>query len=326
MTNMTNTPDFTRSHEVMLALKKNFSSVVIGQHQAIDELLMCVAAGGHILIEGVPGLAKTLLARALAQSTQAEHVRIQFTPDLMPSDIVGHAMFEQQTNRFTIRQGPVFSNIVIADEINRAPAKTQSALLEAMQEQQVSLEGETRRLPNPFIVVATQNPIEQEGTYPLPQAQLDRFLCKTLMDYPNADDEKEMLNLVTHEQVANQFSLTSLEPVASIDDVTALQTATSFVAVDDAVQRYIVELVQSTRQWNGIDIGAGPRASIALLRAARGQAMLEGQTYATPDHVKRVAPAILRHRIQLTPDLDIEGYKADDMINTLLNDVSAPRQ
>ena len=323
---MNSATDFQASHAMLMALKNNFSSVVIGQQQSINEVLVCIAAGGHMLIEGVPGLAKTLLARSLAQSAQAAHVRIQFTPDLMPSDIVGHVMFEQDSNKFIVREGPVFANIVIADEINRAPAKTQSALLEAMQEQQVSIEGDSRKLPDPFIVIATQNPIDQEGTYPLPQAQLDRFLCKLLINYPAPEDELIMLQQVTHEQVADRFSLDNLKPVASIEDLKALQIATSFVSVDEAVQRYIVEIVNATRNWNGIDIGAGPRASISLLRAARGHAMLEGQSFVTPDNVKAMGAAVLRHRIQLTPDLEIEGYRPDDVVSNLLNDINAPRQ
>ena len=323
---MNTATDLQDSHAILMALKNNFASVVIGQQQSINEVLVCIAAGGHMLIEGVPGLAKTLMARSLAQSAQAAHVRIQFTPDLMPSDIVGHVMFEQDSNKFIVREGPIFANIVIADEINRAPAKTQSALLEAMQEQQVSIEGDSRVLPDPFIVIATQNPIDQEGTYPLPQAQLDRFLCKLLIDYPAPEDELIMLRQVTHEQVADRFSLDSLKPVASIDDLKALQIATSFVSVDEAVQRYIVEIVSATRNWNGIDIGAGPRASISLLRAARGHAMLEGQSFVTPDNVKAMGAAVLRHRIQLTPDLEIEGYRADDVVSNLLNDINAPRQ
>lgn len=319
-------PDIATSHSLLMALKQNFNSVVIGQEQTVDDVLACVAAGGHILIEGVPGLAKTLLARSLAQSTNAAHVRIQFTPDLMPSDITGHTMFEQDTNKFTVREGPIFANIVIADEINRAPAKTQSALLEAMQEQQVSIEGDSRALPDPFIVIATQNPIEQEGTYPLPMAQLDRFLCKLLIDYPEPQDEVRMLKLVTHEQVANQFSLDDLKPVATTENIIAMQTATSYITVDDSVQKYIVDIVSATRAWNGIDVGAGPRASISLLRAARGHAMLLGQAFVTPDNVKSMAPAVLRHRIQLTPDLEIEGYKPDDVVANLLNDTNAPRQ
>lgn len=323
---MTPAPDIATSHALLMALKENFNAVVIGQEQAVDDVLACVAAGGHILIEGVPGLAKTLLARSLAQSTDAEHVRIQFTPDLMPSDITGHTMFEQDTNKFIVREGPIFTNIVIADEINRAPAKTQSALLEAMQEQQVSIEGDSRALPDPFIVIATQNPIEQEGTYPLPMAQLDRFLCKLLIHYPEPEDEVRMLKLVTHEQVANQFSLDNVKPVATPANIIALQAATSYISVDDSVQRYIVDIVCATRAWNGIDVGAGPRASISLLRAARGHAMLQGQAFVTPDNVKSMAPAVLRHRIQLTPDLEIEGYKPDDVVANLLNETNAPRQ
>jgi len=323
---MSTAPDIATSHSLLMALKDNFNSVVIGQKQTVDDVLACVAAGGHVLIEGVPGLAKTLLARSLAQSANAAHVRIQFTPDLMPSDITGHTMFEQDTNKFIVREGPIFANIVIADEINRAPAKTQSALLEAMQEQQVSIEGDSRALPDPFIVIATQNPIEQEGTYPLPMAQLDRFLCKLLIDYPEPKDEVQMLKLVTHEQVANQFSLDAVTPVATPESIIALQAATSYITVDDSVQQYIVDIVSATRDWNGIDVGAGPRASISLLRAARGHAMLKGQSFVTPDNVKSMAPAVLRHRIQLTPDLEIEGYKPDDVVASLLNDTNAPRQ
>jgi len=323
---MSTAPDIATSHSLLMALKDNFNSVVIGQEQTVDDVLACVAAGGHVLIEGVPGLAKTLLARSLAQSADAAHVRIQFTPDLMPSDITGHTMFEQDTNKFIVREGPIFANIVIADEINRAPAKTQSALLEAMQEQQVSIEGDSRALPDPFIVIATQNPIEQEGTYPLPMAQLDRFLCKLLIDYPEPKDEVQMLKLVTHEQVANQFSLDAVTPVATPESIIALQAATSYITVDDSVQQYIVDIVSATRDWNGIDVGAGPRASISLLRAARGHAMLKGQSFVTPDNVKSMAPAVLRHRIQLTPDLEIEGYKPDDVVASLLNDTNAPRQ
>ncbi len=322
---MNQSPQFDRSHENLQKLRENFSTVVIGQQTTIDELLVCVTAGGHVLVEGVPGLAKTLLARCLAQSTQANDVRIQFTPDLMPSDIVGHAMFDHENQSFTVREGPVFANIVIADEINRAPAKTQSALLEAMQEQQVSIEGETRDLPQPFIVIATQNPIEQEGTYPLPQAQLDRFLCKILIDYPSASDELTMLQKITHESVAQKLDLSTLNKVTTLDDILSLQSTASFVAVDAEVQRYIVDIIVATRSWNGIDFGAGPRGSIALLRTARAHALMQGQAFVTPDNVKAMANAVLRHRIQLTADLDIEGYTADDVINEMMATVNAPR-
>lgn len=317
---------FATAHSNLNKLRDNFGHVIIGQQQTIDELLICVAAGGHVLIEGVPGLAKTLLARCLAYSAQAQDVRIQFTPDLMPSDIVGHAMFDHDQQTFTVREGPVFANVVVADEINRAPAKTQSALLEAMQEQQVSIEGETRELPQPFIVLATQNPIEQEGTYPLPQAQLDRFLCKILIDYPSPNDELQMLQQITHESIANQLDLSRLQAVISLNDLLDIQQSASFISVDAAVQQYIVNIVTSTRKWNGIDIGAGPRGSISLLRAARARALLLGADFVTPDDVKAIATAVLRHRIQLTPDLEIEGYSADDVIANLLQSVEAPRK
>lgn len=317
---------FFAAHTNLNKLRENFGNVIIGQQETIDELLICVAAGGHVLIEGVPGLAKTLLARCLAYSAQAQDARIQFTPDLMPSDIVGHAMFDHEQQTFTVREGPVFANVVVADEINRAPAKTQSALLEAMQEQQVSIEGDTRKLPQPFIVLATQNPIEQEGTYPLPQAQLDRFLCKILIDYPKPDEELLMLQQITHESIAHELDLSRLEAVITLDDLIAIQQAASFVSVDASVQQYIVNIVTATRKWNGIDIGAGPRGSISLLRAARARALLNGADFVTPDDVKHIATAVLRHRIQLTPDLEIEGYSPDDVIASLLQTVEAPRK
>ena len=323
---MNDNVNFEAAHHVLTNLKSNFANVVVGQTAAIEELLVCVAAGGHVLIEGVPGLAKTLLARCLSVSAQANDVRIQFTPDLMPSDIIGHAMFDSQQHTFTVRQGPIFANVVVADEINRAPAKTQAALLEAMQEQQVSIEGDTQALPQPFIVIATQNPIEQEGTYPLPQAQLDRFLCKVLISYPSEADELLMLQKVTHENIANDLDLSNLKTVCSLDALIAVQEASSMIAVDEAVQRYIVSIIQASRNWNGIDVGAGPRGSIALLRAARGHAILQGNNFVTPDNVKAMAAATLRHRIQLTPDLDIEGYSPDDVIADMLGNVNAPRQ
>lgn len=316
----------SEAHRNLNKLRDNFGHVIIGQQDTIDELLICVAAGGHVLIEGVPGLAKTLLARCLAFSAQAQDARIQFTPDLMPSDIVGHAMFDHEQQTFTVREGPIFANVIVADEINRAPAKTQSALLEAMQEQQVSIEGDTRKLPQPFIVLATQNPIEQEGTYPLPQAQLDRFLCKILIDYPKPDEELLMLQKVTHENIAHELDLSQLEAVINLDDLNDIQQAASFVSVDASVQQYIVNIVTATRKWNGIDIGAGPRGSISLLRAARARALLHGAAFVTPDDVKHIATAVLRHRIQLTPDLEIEGYSPDDVIASLLQSVEAPRK
>lgn len=321
-----NNSNFSVAHDHLQSLRQAIQSTIIGQTQVIDDLLVAAAASGHVLIEGVPGLGKTLLVRCLAKCIDCSYSRVQFTPDLMPSDIVGHAMFDGKTQEFLIRRGPVFTNFVLADEINRSPAKTQAALLEAMQEQQVSIEGETMALPDPFIVLATQNPIEQEGTYPLPQAQLDRFLIKVLIEYPDELDELDMLKLTTTDSTGDSLDLSRIQTFLGPQDLINIQAAASQIHVDDAVARYIVTLVRATRDWNGIDTGAGPRASIALLRVARAQALLNGHDFVTPDDVKTIATAVLRHRIALTADLEIEGYRADDIINNLLDQTQAPRQ
>jgi len=251
--------------------------------------------------------------------------RIQFTPDLMPSDVTGHAMFDMKSESFHIRRGPVFCNLLLGDEINRAPAKTQSAMLEAMQEQQVTIEGQALSLDRPFLVLATQNPIEQEGTYPLPQAQLDRFLLKVFIDYPNADEELAVVRQVTGGQVGDQLDVSRVEPVATTEDVLELQSVTARLPLDDSILDYAVRIVRATRGRQGIETGAGPRASIALVRAARAQGMVGGNGCVTPDDVKAIAPAVLRHRIKLTADLEIEGYRPDEVLAELLADVAAPR-
>jgi MoxR-like ATPase len=320
------TVNVAHAHELLLSVRGMLQETVIGQRRVIDDLLVAATAGGHVLVEGVPGLGKTLLVRCLAQCIAGSFNRVQFTPDLMPSDIVGHAMFDADTQQFSIRRGPVFANFIVADEINRAPAKTQAALLEAMQEQQVSIEGETMALPSPFMVLATQNPIEQEGTYPLPQAQLDRFLTKLLIDYPDEQDEIDMLRLTTNGHVGDKLDISRIKTVMQASDLVALQRSAATIHVDDAVAAYIVELVRSTRAWNGIDVGAGPRASIAMLRAARAQALLNGHDFVTPDDVKSIAPGVLRHRIALSADLEIEGYQTDDVVRDLLEQIAAPRQ
>lgn len=323
---MNNDNNISTAHDHLQSLRQSLKTTIIGQTRVIDDLLVAAAASGHVLIEGVPGLGKTLLVRCLAKCIQCDYNRIQFTPDLMPSDIVGHAMFDSNTHQFSIRRGPVFTNFVLADEINRSPAKTQAALLEAMQEQQVSIEGETMPLPDPFMVLATQNPIEQEGTYPLPQAQLDRFLIKVRIEYPDESDELEMLKLTTTDSTGDSLDLSRIESFLGPQDLLNIQSSATRVHVDDAVARYIVALVRATRDWNGIDSGAGPRASIALLRVARAQALLNGHDFVTPDDVKAIAGAVLRHRITLTADLEIEGYRADDIIKNLLDQTQAPRQ
>ncbi|TAA25578.1 AAA family ATPase [Pseudoxanthomonas winnipegensis] len=308
------------------AVRTEVARAFIGQPQALDQILIALLAGGHVLIEGVPGLGKTLLVRALAQALSLDFARVQFTPDLMPSDVSGHAVFDPGTQRFEIRRGPVFTHLLLADEINRAPAKTQSALLEAMQEGQVTIEGQSFPLAPPFLTLATQNPVEQEGTYPLPEAQLDRFLLKVLIDYPALEDEKRMVDAITTGRTAADFDLSQVRCVASASDVVALQRATAQVQVDAQVIDYAVRLAAATRSWPGIALGAGPRGSIALVRAARAQAVLGGRDFVIPDDVREVALPALRHRIALAPELQIEGQSPDDVLTALLAKVEAPRK
>ncbi len=306
-------------------LEASVTLALIGQRQVIREAVVALAAAGHVLLEGVPGVGKTLLVRALAAAMGGRYSRIQFTPDLMPSDIAGHALFDMKSEEFRIRRGPVFCNLLLGDEINRAPAKTQSALLEAMQEQQVTIEGRSLPLAPPFLVYATQNPIEQEGTYPLPQAQLDRFLLKVFIGYPGADEELAVVRAVTQDRVGDQLDTSGVTRVLSPEDVIAIQGVAARLRLDDSVLAYAVRLVRSARDWQGIETGPGPRASVALVRAARGHALAEGRDFVTPDDVKAMAPAVLRHRIKLTADLEIEGYRPDDVLRDLLAGVAAPR-
>ena len=306
-------------------LETNLQNVVIGQQRVVREVLITMLAGGHAIVEGVPGLGKTLLVRSMAASVNAVFRRIQFTPDLMPSDISGHELFELQTNTFKVRKGPVFTNFLLADEINRAPAKTQSALLEVMQEQQVTIEGKSYKLPGPFLVLATQNPIEQEGTYALPQAQLDRFLLKIFISYPDAGPEAEIVRSVTQNAVGEKINTAGIEQLLEKEDILRLQKLAASLETDAAIIAYAVAIVRATREWNGIEIGASPRGAIALLRAARGNAVLNGRGFVTPDDVKEIAPAVLRHRINLSTDLEIEGYVPDHVLGDILQTVEAPR-
>ncbi|WP_282246858.1 MoxR family ATPase [Stenotrophomonas sp. PS02300] len=298
----------------------------IGQPEVLDQILIALLAGGHVLIEGVPGLGKTLLVRALAQALELDYGRVQFTPDLMPSDVSGHAVYDPKSESFKIRRGPVFTNLLLADEINRAPAKTQSALLEVMQEGQVTIEGKAFALTPPFLALATQNPVEQEGTYPLPEAQLDRFLLKVIIDYPALEDEKRMVDAITTGRSAADFDLSQVPRVLNAAEVIALQQATAAITVDPEVVDYAVRIVAATRTFPGIALGAGPRGSIALVRAARAQAVLAGRDFVTPDDVREIARPALRHRIALAPELQIEGQSADDALTALLAKVEAPRK
>ncbi|KAF1699678.1 AAA family ATPase [Pseudoxanthomonas suwonensis] len=308
------------------AIRTEVARAFIGQDDVLDQVLVALLAGGHVLIEGVPGLGKTLLVRALARALALEHARVQFTPDLMPSDISGHAVYDPESGAFRIRRGPVFTNLLLADEINRAPAKTQSALLEAMQEGQVTIEGESFALERPFMALATQNPVEQEGTYPLPEAQLDRFLFKLLIGYPRHQDEVRMVAEVTSGRGGGDFELDEVVPVVGAAELVAMQQGVARVTVDPAVVDYAVRIVAATRKWPGIALGAGPRGSIALVRAARAQAVLQGRDFATPDDVRGVAVPALRHRIALAAELQIDGQSPDDVLRSLLGRVEAPRK
>jgi MoxR-like ATPase len=312
--------------ERVAAAREQISKAFIGQDDVLDQILIVLLAGGHVLIEGVPGLGKTLLVRALGQALGCRYSRVQFTPDLMPSDVSGHAVYDPKTERFAIRRGPIFANLVLADEINRAPAKTQSALLEAMQEQQVTIEGTSHLLPSPFMTLATQNPVEQEGTYPLPEAQLDRFLLKVLIDYPSHADEVNMVTAVSIGRAAAHFDLSQVVQALSADDIVGMQLGTALVTLDAAVIDYAVRIVAATRRWPGIALGAGPRGSLALVRAARAQAVLAGRDFVTPDDIRSIAKPALRHRIALAPEMQIEGQTPDQVLEALLAKVEAPRQ
>jgi MoxR-like ATPase len=311
--------------ERVSAIRTQIGAAFIGQDAVLDQLLVALLAGGHVLIEGVPGLGKTLLVRALAAAMAGTFSRVQFTPDLMPSDVSGHAFYDPKSESFKIRRGPVFANLLLADEINRAPAKTQSALLEAMQESQVTIESRSFPLEPPFLTIATQNPVEQEGTYPLPEAQLDRFLLKILIDYPGHEDELRMVQAVGGGRAA-QFDLSAVRAVVQPADVVAMQAATAAIAVDPVVLDYAVRIVRATRSWPGIAMGAGPRGSLALVRAARAQAVLDGRDFVTPDDVVCIARPALRHRIALAPEMQLEGRRVDQVLDALLLKVEAPRR
>ncbi|MCG7967560.1 MAG: MoxR family ATPase [Candidatus Thiodiazotropha taylori] len=307
-------------------LESEIARAVIGQQQVIHEVVLALLAAGHVLVEGVPGLGKTLLVRSLAAAIQGDFSRIQFTPDLMPSDISGHIMFDMKSENFRVRKGPVFCNLLLADEINRSPAKTQSALLEAMQEQQVTIEGRTFPLTAPFLVLATQNPIEQEGTYPLPQAQLDRFLLKVFIDYPAEDDEQQMVKQITDGRVGDQLDTSTIRPLMRAEEIPQIQNHVASLKVDDEIVNYAVRLIRAARDWNGIEAGPGPRGTISLLRAARAEAFLGERDFVTPDDIKRAALPVLRHRVRLTTDLEIEGYRPEDVLKDLLDNLPAPRK
>jgi len=314
-----------RAAQSLSAVIAEVRKVVAGQQDVIDQAITGLVSGGHVLVEGVPGLGKTLLVKALAKTIGGSFARIQFTPDLMPSDVTGHTLYDPSSGKFATRKGPVFAHFVIADEINRAPAKTQAALLEVMQEAQVTIEGESHVLPQPFMVFATQNPIEHEGTYPLPDAQLDRFLLNARIGYPSAEDEIALTRQVTSATVGDRLSVDAVNTVLDPARVAELQALAASLTVDDAVLGYAVKLARATRDNQGFSRGAGPRASIALVRCARARALMSGRTFATPDDVKAMALAVMRHRVAVAPELEIEGRDADSVLAEMLAQVEAPR-
>jgi MoxR-like ATPase len=323
--------DLTRAAELLNELRTEVGRAVVGQQEAVDQILVALVASGHVLIEGVPGLGKTLLARSLAKAMSLNYARVQFTPDLMPSDITGHTVLEPSREpgagigALRVHRGPVFTNLLLADEINRAPAKTQSSLLEVMQEYQVTLEGQTLALPRPFMVLATQNPIDTEGTYPLPEAQLDRFLLKIDIGYPPQDEETAIVKRTTELLTGDQFPLEAVAPRLDERAVLALQRMAAFVRVDDKVLDYAVRIVRATRSWPGLSSGAGPRGAIALVRAARATALMQERDFVTPDDIKHHAPPALRHRVMLAPDAQLEGREVGELLTALLDSVDAPR-
>ena len=310
--------------ELIQQMREQIRKVIIGQDIVIEQVIAALLAGGHVLLEGKPGLGKTHLVTTLAKTFGGASSRIQFTPDLMPSDVTGFRLFDMKSQTFQLRQGPVFTNLLLADEINRAPAKTQSALLEVMQEQQVTIDGETLKLTPPFMTLATQNPVEHEGTYPLPEAQLDRFIMKVLIDYPIREAECEIVTRAAAEIPSQTGNVVSV--ICGPQEIVAAQQATAAVQIVPEVVGYAVALAQATRDSRSISLGAGTRGAISLVKIGKAFAALDGRGFVTPDDIKRAALPVLRHRVQLTPEIAISGQDVDDVLIAIVESVPAPRQ
>jgi MoxR-like ATPase len=307
------------------SVRSEIGKVISGQHEVIDQIIAATLANGHVLLEGVPGLGKTLLVRTLGHVLGLEFGRVQFTPDLMPSDVTGTMIYDASTGKFTFREGPAFVGLLLADEINRTPPKTQAALLEAMEERRVTVDGTAHPLPSPFIVIATQNPIEFEGTYPLPEAQQDRFLLKVLLRYPTPEEELGVLRIHHSGFTPQNLEAAGVQNVISQAELLDLQNEVKTATIEDKIFNYIYQIVHATRDNRDVMVGASPRAGIALMNISKAFAFMRGRNFVTPDDVKEIAPAVLRHRVSLRPEAEIEGQTADDVIKRLLDSVSVPR-
>lgn len=322
----TDSPSLTPVRDILARARTEVAKVIIGQQQVVDFALIAIFTGQHVLIEGVPGVAKTLLVRTLARVLGTDFSRIQFTPDLMPSDITGTNIFQLQENTFRLVKGPIFTSFLLADEINRAPAKTQSALLQAMQERQVTIDGQTHPLPDSFTVFATQNPIEYEGTYPLPEAQKDRFLLRVEMGYPSEADEKLLaLKTLSGETPEKILQSEAVSPVLNGGEIATMRQALGAITVKEELVAYAVDIVRQSRHLDSIQVGAGPRATQALLLSSRALAALEGRDYVTPDDIRAMTYAVLSHRIVLRPEYEIEGVTVREAVTKLLESVAVPR-
>lgn len=315
--------DVSVLNEAVDKIKSEIAKVIVGQDRMVELLITALLADGHVLIEGVPGVAKTLTAKLLARCIDVPFSRIQFTPDLMPSDVIGTSVFNPQSGSFTFKHGPVFSNIVLIDEINRSPAKTQAALFEVMEEKQVTYDGHTYTVPQPFMVLATQNPVEHEGTYRLPEAQLDRFLFKIEVEYPSPEEEVKILEHA-HRGITTHF-MEAVQPVLTGAEILAIRQLVNDIHIEDRVLKYIAELVYETRNNKSLFLGASPRASVAVLRASKAIAAVHGRDFVTPDDVVMVLPAVLCHRVILTPEKEMEGGTAKEVINDVVKKIDVPR-
>lgn len=313
------------SAQALKAVRVEVAKAVVGQDATVTGLLIALLAGGHVLLEGVPGVAKTLLVRSLSAALSLDTKRVQFTPDLMPGDVTGSLIYDAATSAFTFREGPVFTNILLADEINRTPPKTQASLLEAMEEHQVSVDGQSRRLPTPFMVAATQNPVEYEGTYPLPEAQLDRFLLKLTMDLPGRDDEIEVIRRHSLGFDPQDLHGAGVRPVAGAAELAQAQAEVAQVAVSGEILAYVVDLVRATRTAPSFQLGVSPRGATAMLKSARAYAWLSGRTFVTPDDIKALALPTLRHRVALRPEAEMDGVAVDNILHSILATVPVPR-